>query len=308
MCVPHDAVLHAEFAIVDEAYPYVAQRLLTDDSPRLQEALRYMVPPPPPPPGRSSHPCALSPALWSPLDASVHEMPITVQVVASSICNTIAKMVVATAGHGGAKATARSIKQAAGIRLLFLQSYELMPLLAPVLIDCECGLPPPCTAPVAAGTADGWGWWGAQIYGKEQLFDAERVVDLLQALETFSVASASAQGDRASAAAPSGAPGWRPRPSASSPPPASGSRALRALPLASHALPLQPLFLGSGPPIICWVWEAALPSSAVIRKQPSHQCISATVQSRLQRPGNHQRTSHNVRAPLLAELLPRLRQ
>jgi hypothetical protein len=33
----------AEFAIVDEAYPYVAQRLLCDDEPRLQEALRYMV-------------------------------------------------------------------------------------------------------------------------------------------------------------------------------------------------------------------------------------------------------------------------
>lgn len=62
---------------------------------------------------------------------------------------------------------------------------------------------------VPAGAADGWGWRGAQIYGKERLFDAERVVDLLQALETFSVASASAQGDRASAAAaaPSGAPG-----------------------------------------------------------------------------------------------------
>ena len=28
---------------MDEAYPYVAQRLLTDDSPRLREALRYMV-------------------------------------------------------------------------------------------------------------------------------------------------------------------------------------------------------------------------------------------------------------------------
>ena len=33
----------AEFAIVDEAYPYVAQRLLCDDEPRLQAALRYMV-------------------------------------------------------------------------------------------------------------------------------------------------------------------------------------------------------------------------------------------------------------------------
>jgi hypothetical protein len=29
-----------DFAIVDEAYPYIAKRLLTDDSPRLQEALR----------------------------------------------------------------------------------------------------------------------------------------------------------------------------------------------------------------------------------------------------------------------------
>lgn len=32
-----------DFALVDEAYPYIAKRLLTDDSPRLQEALRYMV-------------------------------------------------------------------------------------------------------------------------------------------------------------------------------------------------------------------------------------------------------------------------
>ena len=31
------------FAIVDEAYPYVAKRLLTDKSPRLQAALQYMV-------------------------------------------------------------------------------------------------------------------------------------------------------------------------------------------------------------------------------------------------------------------------
>jgi len=32
-----------EFAIVDEAYPYLSKRLLTDDSPRLREALRYMI-------------------------------------------------------------------------------------------------------------------------------------------------------------------------------------------------------------------------------------------------------------------------
>ncbi|KAL2632941.1 hypothetical protein R1flu_004420 [Riccia fluitans] len=32
-----------EFAIVDEAYPYIAQRLLTDNSPRLRSALRYTI-------------------------------------------------------------------------------------------------------------------------------------------------------------------------------------------------------------------------------------------------------------------------
>ena len=32
-----------QFAIVDEAYPYISRRLLTDDSPRLRAALRYMV-------------------------------------------------------------------------------------------------------------------------------------------------------------------------------------------------------------------------------------------------------------------------
>jgi len=31
------------FAIIDEAYPYIARRLMTDNSPRLREALRYMV-------------------------------------------------------------------------------------------------------------------------------------------------------------------------------------------------------------------------------------------------------------------------
>merc|ERR1719443_517694 len=32
-----------QFAIIDEAYPYLARRLLTDDSPRMRAALRYMV-------------------------------------------------------------------------------------------------------------------------------------------------------------------------------------------------------------------------------------------------------------------------
>jgi aarF domain-containing kinase len=31
------------FAIIDEAYPYIARRLMTDDSPRLKKTLRYMV-------------------------------------------------------------------------------------------------------------------------------------------------------------------------------------------------------------------------------------------------------------------------
>ena len=31
------------FAIIDEAYPYIAKRLMTDKSPRLRAALRYMV-------------------------------------------------------------------------------------------------------------------------------------------------------------------------------------------------------------------------------------------------------------------------
>lgn len=32
-----------KFAIVDEAYPFIAKLLLTDQSPRLQAALKYMV-------------------------------------------------------------------------------------------------------------------------------------------------------------------------------------------------------------------------------------------------------------------------
>ena len=32
-----------QFAIIDEAYPYLSRKLLTDDSPRMREALRYMV-------------------------------------------------------------------------------------------------------------------------------------------------------------------------------------------------------------------------------------------------------------------------
>lgn len=32
-----------DFALVDEAFPYISKRLMTDDSPRLRESLRYMV-------------------------------------------------------------------------------------------------------------------------------------------------------------------------------------------------------------------------------------------------------------------------
>ncbi|KAH7573075.1 hypothetical protein JRO89_XS03G0063400 [Xanthoceras sorbifolium] len=34
---------NSDFALVDEAYPYIAQRLLTDESPRLRNALRYTI-------------------------------------------------------------------------------------------------------------------------------------------------------------------------------------------------------------------------------------------------------------------------
>lgn len=36
-------VANPKFAIIDEAYPYIARRLMTDDSPRLKATLRYMV-------------------------------------------------------------------------------------------------------------------------------------------------------------------------------------------------------------------------------------------------------------------------
>ncbi len=42
-CTGIALVGNPDFAIVDEAYPYIARRLLTDPSPRLREALRYMV-------------------------------------------------------------------------------------------------------------------------------------------------------------------------------------------------------------------------------------------------------------------------
>lgn len=42
-CHRRARVWHADFAIVDEAYPFVAKMLLTDDSPRLRSALKYMV-------------------------------------------------------------------------------------------------------------------------------------------------------------------------------------------------------------------------------------------------------------------------
>jgi aarF domain-containing kinase len=32
-----------EFALVDEAYPYIAKRLLTDESPRLQVSVRLLL-------------------------------------------------------------------------------------------------------------------------------------------------------------------------------------------------------------------------------------------------------------------------
>ena len=39
----HEDIAASQFAIVDAAYPFVAAQLLRDDSPRLREALKYMV-------------------------------------------------------------------------------------------------------------------------------------------------------------------------------------------------------------------------------------------------------------------------
>ena len=36
-------VANPDFAIVDESFPFVAKKMLTDQSPRLQAALQYMV-------------------------------------------------------------------------------------------------------------------------------------------------------------------------------------------------------------------------------------------------------------------------
>ena len=48
-----------------------------------------------------------------------------------------------------------------------------------------------------------------QVYGKEDIFDAERVVDLLEALETFTAASSSAQGDLVRAPQPVSQPPYQ---------------------------------------------------------------------------------------------------
>ena len=43
LTLSHCSLPTRQFAIVDEAYPYISKRLLTDESPRLRAALRYMV-------------------------------------------------------------------------------------------------------------------------------------------------------------------------------------------------------------------------------------------------------------------------
>ncbi|GAB4818789.1 hypothetical protein N2152v2_005835 [Parachlorella kessleri] len=101
-----------DFALVDEAYPYLSKRLMTDDSPRLREALRYM--------GRGS--------------------------------------------SGG------SIK------------------LPAVLAAADPGTDPCLTLPACHGGA-------AQVYGRDSVFDADRLIDLLVAFETFTERSKSARGN-----------------------------------------------------------------------------------------------------------------
>lgn len=100
-----------DFAIVDEAYPYIAKRLLTDGNPRLQEALRWV------------KRCVVN-----------H--------------NTLMRCLLT-----GAVASLLDI----------LPCYH---------------------------SSDRY-----MVYGKEKVFDADRLIDLLNAFETFTVAASSARGD-----------------------------------------------------------------------------------------------------------------
>lgn len=150
----------ADFAIVDEAYPYVAQRLLTDDSPRLQAALRYMV-----------CSCSVCTLTCLPLAASWFTLE---QQLYSSLAAKFGMALILWA---------HPLTESSDLKFTFS------------CFRCGFGV---CGALIV--DADGHSCF-LQIYGKEELFDAERVVDLLQALESFSVASASAQGTPSAAAA-----------------------------------------------------------------------------------------------------------
>lgn len=101
---------------MDEAFPYIAKRLITDDSPRLQAALRYMVG------GRRCLRC--------------------------------------------------------GERARALHAWRLPPrLLAAPLTDAH----PPHNCPCPRNCP--------QVYGRDTVFDADRLIDLLDAFETFTEAS-----------------------------------------------------------------------------------------------------------------------
>lgn len=114
-----------DFAIVDEAFPFISKRLMTDDSPRLREALRYMV------------------------------RPLSCWLVCHLCCPC---WLVASWQFGHAVAAI------------------MQPPLCPPLPSFP-SFPSP------------------QVYGKDTAFDADRLIDLLAAFETYSEASQSARGN-----------------------------------------------------------------------------------------------------------------
>lgn len=112
---------------MDEAFPYIAKRLITDDSPRLQAALRYMVR------GAAQR--------------------------GEAQCSTPTP-----GGPGRLGCTPRR----PGFQLPRLSTLAPHRLLSPRT---------------------------PQVYGRDTVFDADRLIDLLDAFETFTEASRSARGD-----------------------------------------------------------------------------------------------------------------
>lgn len=192
-----------DFAIVDEAYPYVAKRLLTDKSPRLQAALKYMVRIPGPTACscmRGAHPTgmhSLAPASLLRLPGQAAEASLPMQthqkgLVQGLLCHVSGTVLRFDRGFHVALMH-RSALQHLRLALHVLLAVHLMSLTKrPFTCKCfgcvgKAWISPDvkvCAAPCVL-----------QIYGKEDTFDADRLIDLLGAFETFREASQSARGN-----------------------------------------------------------------------------------------------------------------